>query len=244
MLIPYKKVKRGCGYLQAGGLYLMSGKLGAPCDRLYFPIPVCPVCGETIRFSRGIQKINALKLFGEHKNCKDETKPCPVCQPQEEGTFLMWVGDKYYTPEEFVEEAKTLGVSKRINYVPKEFEVGKSWLVLAHQKAILSQDKEGPKQKPGIITAIRPTKLVKVLKENQATPDQVAELEEQGIDVMPIPDGDEDHITPYKPPKKQSDFGAFCESMSAETQPGPKKKQRPKKKPGETKKGKKAKKKK
>jgi hypothetical protein len=32
----------------------------------------------------------------------------------------MWVGSQYYTPESFIKEAQTMGVSKRIAKIPKD----------------------------------------------------------------------------------------------------------------------------
>jgi hypothetical protein len=46
---------------------------------------------------------------------------------------LLWVGEAFYaTPAEFVAEAAKLGISRRINSVPKDLELGKTWVAFAH----------------------------------------------------------------------------------------------------------------
>jgi len=197
--------ERGCGYPQEGGLYLVTSPLGAPCDRMPFEIPVCPTCGETIRFSRGMQQINALKLFGEHKNCKDpkRLRPCPACQPVEDPAGLMWVGDAHYSPSSFIKEAMDMGVSKRIGIIPKYFKVGETWLFLAHRKACkehVKAENNGDEviiPKAGIIAACKPSHLLKVVKEKDITDEKVKALEEKGIDILSVPD-DERFTTAHK----------------------------------------------
>jgi len=209
-VVKFGGEKRGCGYPQVNGLYLVSAGVPVVCDRLPFTIPVCPTCGETIRFSGGIQKLNALKLFGEHKDCKDpkSLRPCPACQPSEDPAALMWVGDKYYSPESFNKEAIEMGVSKRINALPNFFKVGKTWLFLAHKKAVreFSEEKKKLVQKPGIIMLCRPNKLLKVMTESAITEEKVREYEEQGIDIMSVPDNDERFTKPLKSSKPKK-FG-------------------------------------
>jgi len=49
--------------------------------------------------------------------------------------FLMGVGKKYYpSPEHFIREAKTMGVSKRLPFVPRGLVFGKSKIFLVHWK--------------------------------------------------------------------------------------------------------------
>lgn len=52
--------------------------------------------------------------------------------------LLMWVGKEYYTVTEYIKEAKTMGVSKRIpsKMIP-EITPGKSRLFLAHPEALV-----------------------------------------------------------------------------------------------------------
>lgn len=49
---------------------------------------------------------------------------------------LIWIGEQHYkTPQDFMREANTMGVSRRIVAVPKGFEVGQTWVLLGHRKA-------------------------------------------------------------------------------------------------------------
>ena len=58
--------KRGCGYRQVGGIYLVGDGLAIGCDRLPFPLGACPACGAGIHFTRSITEIDAIQLFGPH----------------------------------------------------------------------------------------------------------------------------------------------------------------------------------
>jgi len=210
------KTKRGCGYVQVGATYLVCDALQTICDRMPFELPTCPVCGEHIRFSRSIQKLNPLKLFDKHgKGCKCP-KRCPACYPKDEVAALMWVGDKFYTPEEFVEEARKIGVSKRIANAPSFVELGKTWIFLAHKKAIKAVDAEAGNSglfagdgelidKPGIIMAFQPQRIEKVVKESdlESDPEMVKRYEEKEIDLLAVPDDDSDYTTPSKGKSKK-----------------------------------------
>ena len=44
--------ERGCGFRKLGGLYVVSGKLAAPCGGLPIRLHVCEACGEGIKQSR------------------------------------------------------------------------------------------------------------------------------------------------------------------------------------------------
>lgn len=146
--------KRGCGYRKVGGTYLVSSGAGLPCDRLPFPLTVCPTCSCGIKFSRGWTWVEPGALFeGEHnthvyedgfgydKPCDDRIKyayTCPVCYPQNMGrSGLLWIGEKFYkTPAEFNLESSALGISRRIHAVPRGFKLGETWVLLAHRKAV------------------------------------------------------------------------------------------------------------
>lgn len=63
---------------------------------------------------------------------------CPLSNAYETGpALLIWVGTEHYkTTEDFMLESQSQGVSRRIPWVPKEFVVGETWCLLAHEKAI------------------------------------------------------------------------------------------------------------
>lgn len=96
---------RGCGYRKIGGLYLCGEYISVPCDRLPYPLDICPTCGGGIKVSRGFTKINPLRLFGYHdyadrddnsgifiQHCHDKVRPCFMCDPRDEPAFIMGVG--------------------------------------------------------------------------------------------------------------------------------------------------------
>jgi len=126
---------RKCGYRKIGGLYLVGTGISLPCAKMPFNLTVCPVCNEGIKFSRGWKWINAQKLVGPCDKppigCVQEQYSCPF---NEERTGLLWVGKKFYTPEELIQEAKEQGVCKRISSIPHGFQIGKHWILLAHQE--------------------------------------------------------------------------------------------------------------
>ena len=145
--------KRGCGWRKEGGLYLMSGGVPAACGKLPLPLTICPTCGGGIHFSRGFTWINPEGLFDgvdcpSHEIDKMDGfekagTPCALCPLSNTRLHLMgdkagliWIGEKFYSTESFLQEAAEQGVSRRINTVPHDFELGKTWIFLAHKKGI------------------------------------------------------------------------------------------------------------
>lgn len=236
--------KRGCGFRRTGGLYLVGGSISVPCDRLPFPLNTCPVCGGGIKFSRGFTKINPLRLWGLHdacpsgwlehyepasgvsvnlsmnttgQTCTDRFRPCFMCDPKDEPAFIMGVGEKYYkTPNDFMEEAHRLGISKRIPFIPKGLELGTTIVYLVHPKAIAVKEAvvvqqamaildkaetqqpklletEKVEQHLGIFTAFIPQRIEMLIKESEATPEKLEALKKRNITAIPVPDGDKDH---------------------------------------------------
>jgi hypothetical protein len=146
-----KEQKRGCGYRVLGGLYLCSDGIAVECDRLPYLLELCPVCGQGIKQGRGFTELDWAAFAGDHNTlvegqipsalivgpvwCKDKFK-CPLCQPvRGEIMYLMWVGRKFYTPEEFSAEAARMGVSKRIAFIPDGLVLGETRVLLAHPDA-------------------------------------------------------------------------------------------------------------
>lgn len=134
---PPQEAKRGCGYRKVGAMYLVGSSHEVPCDRLPYLLDVCPVCGAGVKVSRGFTKINPLALFGEHEECRDpSTRLCPLCDPGSEPGYIMLVGEQYYpTPEAFMAEARAMGISKRIPFIPDDLVLGSTPVYLAHHKA-------------------------------------------------------------------------------------------------------------
>lgn len=210
--------KRGCGYRKVHGMYLVGGLISVPCDRLPYPLTVCPTCGQGMKVNRGFTRINPLKAFGIHDGqhldhlidiravCKDSFRPCLMCDPKDETAYIMLVGEKYYSPKSFMEEANTLGVCKRIAFIPQELELGKTAIYLAHKKACLKNgdgdaDKHGRikmlQEDTGIFCAFVPQRIEKLFweKELQGKKGEALKkkLAKQGITPISIPNGDTDH---------------------------------------------------
>jgi hypothetical protein len=113
---------------------------------------------------------------------------------------LLWVGEKFYkTPAEFNHEAATLGISKRIRVIPREFKLGTTWILLAHPKAIVEQTVQLEStatvtvESPGIFKVWRPTIIEKIVPESKRDSEEVAELIKRGITPIFVPDNDPDH---------------------------------------------------
>lgn len=141
--------KRGCGFRKVGGTYLIAGKPSAPCGRLPLPIPArCPCCSAGIKPARGWTWMDPRPLFAPKPCGYVHDTPgstylqlhatCPLndkCLPARAG--LLWVGGSFYpTADAYMEEARTMGLSRRIKSVPKDFVVGEHWVMLAHRKCI------------------------------------------------------------------------------------------------------------
>lgn len=191
------EAKRGCGYRKVGGLYLVGEGLAAVCDRLPYELKVCPCCGAGIKQARGFTWLDAEQFLGTHKDCKDNfSSPCPICIPLPQKYGLLWVGEKYYSPQSFIEEAKKLGVSKRIPQIPKDFKLGETWILLAHPKVISKPDPEKKdlfKYYPAIFYVFRPQRIEKIITHKQATKTMLKKLAKRKITPIIVPDDDKDH---------------------------------------------------
>jgi hypothetical protein len=199
------EARRGCGYRKVGGLYLCGSGIWVACDRLPFEVGFCPVCGEGIHFPRSPKEINPLKLFGIHEDCRD-TFDCHMCNPTADMAYLWGVGEKYYTPQEFITEAQTMGVSKRIpsEHIPKKLKLGETWVYLVHRKAIYAgKDDEGNDiHKMAIFAAFVPQRIEMPIYKSKLTKRKRKELDKRGITPIEIPDGDPDHA-PIKTRKRR-----------------------------------------
>lgn len=210
------EAKRGCGYRKVGALYLCGEYIHVPCDRLPLPLTTCPVCGQGIKVSRGFTQINPYRLWHIHQDCRDRFRPCHACDPPDEPAYIMGVGAKYYTPESFLDEAQHMGISKRIPFIPKGLELGRTVLYLAHPKAVevkqpailqqaMSILEESKTNQPkllevekieralGIFCAFIPKRIEQLVWQHELTDEKCKELDKRGITPIPVPDGDIDH---------------------------------------------------
>lgn len=215
--------RRECNYRKVGGLYLIGEGFGAECDRLPLAITPCACCGEEPRFTRGIAQIDPYALWGPHEVRKNPIETlhcaeghCPICDPVEQA-FLMWVGSEY-TVDSFSREARTLGISKRVPFIPNNFVVGTSWVFLAKQRIIpnssqgwmpgMAEERRG--FGPGVFTAFRPSAIELVLDQSEvdAESDRVREAREKGVTIVGVPDDDPDH---HNTRKTQAPEGSTAE---------------------------------
>ena len=197
---------RGCGFRKVGGLYLVGEGASMSCDRLPFKIENCPVCGSGLKFSRAWTWLDWHKYAGDHvegsRVCTC-VRICPVCWPmhEEQPYGLLWVGEKFYSPEAFVRESLQLGVSRRLPFTgnipraPKNLKLGETWVLFAHKHVILTgKDEHGVDiYEPAIFHAFKPDRLELLIWESDATEERLDELEKAGVDAIIIPDGDKDH---------------------------------------------------
>jgi hypothetical protein len=213
--------KRGCGYRKVGGLYLVSGGIGAICDRLPFELNICPCCGQGIKQARSWTWVNIGKLFqGPHSQlgaaqeflaCDCNDGLCPLCKNPEsmDKAGLLWIGEKFYkTPADFIKEGVEMGFSRRIKAVPQGFKIGETWVLLAHPKTVVCSACDGTGwvastdehcknceagRRPGIFFVWRPQRIEKIVLESQRGSEEIEALEKRGITPVYVPDDDPDH---------------------------------------------------
>lgn len=174
--------KRGCGHRQIGGMYLIfDGAMGI-CKRLPIIEPECDCCGRPMKFNRTATQIKPLALLGEHdceaEDCDCAKKPCFVCHPSDEYAYIMWVGRKFYTTESFIEEAFTMGISKRVSGVPKRIKPGtKFYFMMKNCVTVIENGKKY--QKDGLFFASQITRIERcVAVGNADNPDIVQEMKD------------------------------------------------------------------
>lgn len=147
------ETERACGFRTIGGIYLEGPRgPGFECGRLPVPILPCAACGQQVKVSRGLQRVQPRAFLHGAGPCRGV--PVSAMTPEEiaapetrcqrcpfdrafhtETGGLAWVGNRFYTPATFAAEANVLGVSKRINQVPVwllESGIKTTWIFLAH----------------------------------------------------------------------------------------------------------------
>jgi hypothetical protein len=188
---------RGCGRRKPGGLYLVAPGADEPCNRLPIPLKRCPTCDHGIKFSRSWTWVNGAALLAM-KPCDGNPADCLTCPLSDaaavgqEKVGLLWVGEQHYpTPVDFTEEAMELGVSRRIKTVPRDFVVGETWVWLAHNHCIPTEDA----WIAGVFRIFRPQAIEYVVKGDE-TEKELEKLIDRGITpvrVVPVEDKEDDH---------------------------------------------------
>lgn len=184
---------RGCGFRHKG-LYLMAGKIWNACGMLPIPLEVCPCCNQGIKFTRGFSWIG--KALIADSPCKNSPSKCMNCAPWSDQKVtklgLLWTGEKFYNrPSDFIKEVELFGLSKRIHNVPKDLVLGKTWVMLAHRKAIpVYYDEEGkpleePKYKKGIFAAFVPDRIEYII-DGTETEEELDAMEKKGYKLIRV----------------------------------------------------------
>lgn len=205
---------RGCGHRKPGGLYLVAGAPSAPCGKLPLELTVCPCCGQGIKCSRAWTWVDADALFA-NASCKlgpAECSPCPAVGGHMGRAGLIWVGEKFYPfPDDFTAEAAKQGISRRIKSIPHGFQIGKTWVLFAHLRAIVNEiasalpGEEGKvvdvATRPGVFLFFLATAIEYIVKGTEPE-DELQKIADRGItlvkDVLPAgqstatPETDED----------------------------------------------------
>lgn len=215
------KSERGCGTRNTRGYYLVCDGEGVYCHRLPLDVPICKECRKPyIVPIRGIQEIHPSDVWDlcsatdtptEHKYaCHRYGTQCPICFPPEKA-WVVWVGETYYeNSQDFIQEAKKMGISRKIAYIPEGLEVG-DWVYLGYRKLIPTgqYDKKGRKIKdPGIFHAFQVQRVEKLLTEKQQQ-DQayVRDLLKRGVTpVVEVDDESQIEETKQRLYTKLSDF--------------------------------------
>lgn len=119
---------------------MVSSDLGMPCCKLPLPLTVCPTCNCGIKPSRAWTWVDGDALFSGTV-CTEQQEYmgfpfnfCPLSKPSIGRAGLLWIGDRFYSSDEFLEEADRMGISRRIPRVPRGFVPGETWVLLAHRK--------------------------------------------------------------------------------------------------------------
>jgi hypothetical protein len=192
---------RGCGKRKPGGLYMVTdpGPM-VTCGKMPIPLETCPCCGGGIKFSRGYQWIDLQRLAASQP-CSGPADRCAACPVSVIGrVLLLWIGESFYkTPEDWMNEAVDLGISRRIKAIPRGFEIGRDWVAAAHIHGIREWcpdctgdnpkserskcgtcKKQGMIGKPAMVHLFRPSRIEYVTTGEESA-DQLADLESRGV---------------------------------------------------------------
>lgn len=203
-----EEAARGCGHRKPAkdgvGVYLVGPSEMAPCGRLPYELHACPTCGGGVKPARGWSWIEPTKLFVfkasdlSLSGCMGRRAPsvatrlrdplicelCPLGLGMPEGRHgLIWIGEGHYaTPAEYMTEARRMGVSRKIKAVPKDFELGKTIVYLAHRHTPLKEmdlETGEPKLGPAIFTVFKPTGIDLVIADENKVPEKAEKLAEK-----------------------------------------------------------------
>jgi len=187
--------RRMCGWRHPDktgvGIYLIGRWKSDICERLPVRTERCAACGC------GWMRFRAMKMFkpadslGIALKCKAIQRKedggsdhnhgkCPVCNLGlvESGAGMIWIGEKFYgDPSDFLREAMTMGVSRKVPAIPIGFEVGKTWVFVAHARAFEHPIGSG-QHRPGIFAVWKPSGVDLVVEDEKAVPKRAERIAE------------------------------------------------------------------
>jgi hypothetical protein len=210
--------KRGCGWRQAGGLYLVCKGEAVKCGKLPIPLTICPTCSGGIHFARSWTWVDGKALLGDRLCQALNPMYCAGCLlgPAIGRSGLLWIGEQFYkTTADWMKEAVEQGVSRRIPAVPRDFKPGRTVVLVAHKKAIkelcsicsgtgvdttkpegnshCTACDRGVVYTPGIFSAFIPTAVEYVTKGDE-TDEQIEAFEKRGITPVKVVQDSGRHI--------------------------------------------------
>jgi len=175
----------------------VSPSEGRYCGALPVELGICPTCHHGIKPARGWTWINLADLTNA-QGCKspDSCGGCPIADAKIQKVGLIWIGEKFYpTVEDFIKEASSMGISRRISAIPREFKLGETWIALAHRKCIPVETPPGATEldlgfpeityKPGIFRVFKPIAIEYIVRGNESD-QQLEKLEKRGISLVNV----------------------------------------------------------
>jgi hypothetical protein len=224
---------RGCGLRdEPGGMYLVGSGAVRDCGKL--PVSLeslnyCPNCGEMlpvdymIKFTRAPRMLHNPELLWSRIPCENgRCETCPLSNAFESGpALLVFVGAEHYpTVKDFTDEAIRMGISRRIPVVPKEFIPGKTWVMLAHTKAVVEQKpiwREDTGQmalvprietvySPGIFGMFLPDRIEVVVTGNESN-EKIEDYLDRGLTPVRIINTETGEPTIPEPPRRTPVWG-------------------------------------
>ena len=212
------EMARACGYRRIGGIYLEGEKgPGWECGVLPLPVRPCRLCGQVLKFTRALQKIQPSFILspGSLDACTRPEQLCERCPlgniSQSRTAGFRWIGNRFYTPYTFTAEARLMGVSLRLPSVPRWITPGETWIMLGHRLACPEPctcdhftplggpdgncqacHGSGRVGSPGVFYIFRARRLVMIVSDALNETER-AKLAKRGLDLVEVPEDDPDH---------------------------------------------------
>jgi hypothetical protein len=119
--------------------------------------------------------------------------PWKQCANPQIKALLIWIGAKYYgTPDHFLDEARRMGISRRVKAIPRGFKLGETQVFFAHPNCAFPTADGRVEYGPGVFAMVVPTSFELIVTDNP-TPKQKKRLEDTRITPVVVPAWDQDH---------------------------------------------------